>query len=136
MKTIEQIKKYINDSDMVLVGIGNEEWENGQRELFEKILEGKNHYIINEDMTEENNGWSKYSMWLMGSMNRKICIIESDVSMERPDRIRWPFERIAVINQKAIFIRINKKLPYIPVELKDRGIGIAENAMDILSGIC
>lgn len=135
MSALDIITENIEASDMVLVGIGNENRENGQKEKFEKLLKDKNHYIIDEDMVEGCEGWDHYSKWLMGSLNRKLCIIESDVTMNRPDRIRWPFERIAEINAKAVFIRINEKLPFLPVELKDKGISIKENAIDILNVI-
>ena len=135
MGSLEILKKNIAEADMVLVGIGNENRDNGQRQKYEKLLENKNHYIIDEDMTEASEGWNLYSKWLMGTLNRKLCLIESDVSMNRPDRIRWPFEKIAEINNKAVFIRINEKLPFLPVELKDKGISIKENAIDILKVI-
>lgn len=135
MTAFETLKKNIDDSDMVLVGIGNENRNNGQREKYEKLLVGKNHYIIDEDMTEENKDWDHYSKWLMGTLNHRLCLIESDVSLIRPERIRWPFERIAMINNKAVFIRINSTLPFLPAELKDKGISIKENAIDILDVI-
>ena len=71
MGSLEILKKNIAEADMVLVGIGNENRDNGQRQKYEKLLENKNHYIIDEDMTEASEGWNLYSKWLMGTLNRK-----------------------------------------------------------------
>ena len=55
--------------------------------------------------------------------------MELGVSMRLPQVVRWPFERVALLNNKAFFLRVNGKLPQINAELKEKGKGIGENSV-------
>ncbi len=76
--------------------------------------------------------WEVYTKWLQGTLNKKICILELGVGMKYPSVIRWPFERITVINEKAKFIRVHSSLYQLPEEIKEKGISIEENPIDFL----
>lgn len=76
--------------------------------------------------------WEVYSKWLQGTLNRKLCILELGVGVSYPTVIRWPFEKIAYLNQKSSFYRINSKLYQLSEELKNKGISIAENPVSFL----
>ena len=76
--------------------------------------------------------WKCYTKWLQGTLNRKLCILELGVNLVFPSIIRWPFEKVAFYNQKAIFIRVNEKLYHMSEELKDKGISVEKNAVDWL----
>jgi hypothetical protein len=73
--------------------------------------------------------WEKHKRWLTGTLNKSLYILELGVSMRLPQIVRWPFERVALLNNKAFFLRVNEKLPQINAELKDKGKGIAENSV-------
>ena len=73
--------------------------------------------------------WEKHKRWLTGTLNKSLYILELGVSMRLPQVVRWPFERVALLNNKAFFLRVNEKLPQINAELKDKGKGIAENSV-------
>ena len=79
--------------------------------------------------------WQKYTKWLQGTLNKKLCILELGVGMQCPSVIRFPFEKIGYFNQKADFIRINKNLYQLTEELKEKGISISENAVDWLASM-
>lgn len=76
--------------------------------------------------------WTKYTKWLQGTLNKKLCILELGVNLVFPSIIRWPFEKVAFYNQKATFIRVNETLYHMSEELKDKGIAVAQNSIDWL----
>lgn len=77
--------------------------------------------------------WEVYMKWLQNTLNKKICVIELGVGMKYPSVIRWPFERIARLNEKSYFFRIHEKLYQIPEEIKGRTSIIARNSVELLS---
>lgn len=90
--------------------------------------------IVNENYVEEGYlpQWEKYTKWLQGTVNKKLCILELGVGMQLPNVIRWPFEKVAFYNQKASFFRINEKLYQLTEEIGEKGVSIEGNARDYL----
>ena len=76
--------------------------------------------------------WSTYMKWLQGSLNKNIRILELGVGMKYPSVIRWPFERVTLINNKAKFMRVHERLFQLTEDIKDKGISIEENPIDFL----
>lgn len=76
--------------------------------------------------------WNLYMKWLQGSLNKNIRILELGVGMKYPTVIRWPFERVTLINNKAKFIRVHKQLFQLTEDIKDKGVSIEENPIDFL----
>lgn len=74
--------------------------------------------------------WEKYRMWLTGTLNKKICILELGTDFKYPSIIRWAFEKVAYINEKAVFIRINEKYPQFTEELKGKAYAYKENPIE------
>lgn len=79
--------------------------------------------------------WSQYTKWLQGTLNRRVLILELGVGMRFPTVIRFPFEKAAFFNQKAEFYRINEKLYHLTEELRGKGQGISQNAIDCLRNL-
>lgn len=79
--------------------------------------------------------WKHYTMWLQGTLNRRICILELGVGFAFPTVIRWPFERIAALNNKACFVRVNEKLPQIAKEIKDKSFSVKMNSGNFIAEI-
>lgn len=76
--------------------------------------------------------WEKYTKWLQGTLNHKLCILELGVGMKYPSVIRWPFEKMAFFNQKACIFRIHHRLYQLTEEISSKGYAIAEQPMDFL----
>ena len=76
--------------------------------------------------------WQKYTRWLMGTLNRKLCILELGVGMQFLQIIRFPFEKVAYVNQKAYFYRVHSRLYQLTEELKEKGISVPQNPVDFL----
>lgn len=70
--------------------------------------------------------WELYTKWLQGTLNKKICILELGVGMKYPSVIRWPFEKVAFLNNKAQFIRVHEFLYQVAEEIKDKGTAIQQ----------
>lgn len=90
--------------------------------------------ILAENYVEEGYlpMWDKHKKWLVGTLNKSILVLEMGVSMKFPQIVRWPFERIALLNNKAHFIRVNEKLPQTNAELKDKSESIHEASVEWL----
>lgn len=77
--------------------------------------------------------WNVYTKWLQGTVNRKLCILELGAGMMFAGVLRFRFEKIAGLNQKANLIRVHRSLCQIPEEIKERGTGISQNAVDFMA---
>lgn len=76
--------------------------------------------------------WQKYKLWLQGTVNRKLCVLELGVGMRFPSVIRWPFEKIVFFNQKAELFRVHSKLYQITEEIKEKGYGISYRPIEFI----
>lgn len=73
-------------------------------------------------------GWKNYTMWLQRTLNRKFALLELGVDFLVPTVIRWPFEKIAMLNNKAMLYRVNGKFPQLPSDIGEKGIAINEDS--------
>ncbi len=77
--------------------------------------------------------WQKYTKWLQGTVNKKLCILELGVGMEFPSVVRWPFEKVCFYNRKSKFWRVHSSLYQLSEEIKTRGKSIRENPVTFLN---
>ena len=77
--------------------------------------------------------WEKYTGWLQLTLNKNLVLLELGVSFDVPTVIRWPFEKIAMLNYKARLYRVNQKLPQLPLEIRDKGTSINENSFEFVN---
>jgi NAD-dependent SIR2 family protein deacetylase len=77
--------------------------------------------------------WEIYTKWLQGTLNRQLCILELGVGMKYPSVIRWPFEKVAFFNNKAKFVRIHTSLYQMAEEIKEKGVPMQENPVELMS---
>lgn len=91
--------------------------------------------IVSYEYYDENGyleKWSRYTKWLQGTVNRKLCILELGVGLGYPTVIRWPNERIITYNNKAFMFRIHDKLYQLSEGIGDRAKSVPENPMIII----
>lgn len=90
--------------------------------------------ILCESYAEEGYlpQWEVYTKWLQKTLNRKLCVIELGVGLNLPGVIRWPFEKIGFLNQKASFFRVHETIPQLTDDLKDKGVSVKCNAVEFL----
>lgn len=127
-ETIISINNRIKDENELLANIERIKCEKCGADLtFQNV--NATHYIE----TGYLNDWNKYTTWLQGTLNRKVCILELGVSLNVPSVIRFPFEKMGYLNQKSFFIRINELVPQLTPEISERGISIHQNSVSFLS---
>ena len=91
--------------------------------------------------TIQNNGylesgylpqWESYKKWLATTLNKKLCVLELGVGFQYPQVIRWPFERTAFYNKKAVFVRVHSRFPQIEAELADKAVTVKKSPVKLL----
>lgn len=78
--------------------------------------------------------WQRYTQWLTKTLSEELLVLELGVGFQKPEVIRFPFEKIAFYNQKAFLCRVHHAFPQLPQELRGRGVSFAENAVDWVNG--
>ncbi len=160
IENICQIKELFDNTQMILIGIGEEFCGNSNdicaayKKLAE-LLKDKNYYIVttntnfelsNYDFEDDRfvepcvenlnqTRWEHYTKWLQGTLNRKLIVLELGVGFDAPTVIRWPFEKITYFNLKATMIRVHQTLFQLPKEVQERGKSVQMNAVDFLVGL-
>ena len=76
--------------------------------------------------------WTRYTKWLQGTVNRKLCILELGVGLNYPTVIRWPNEKIVTYNNKSFMFRIHDKWYQLSEGIGERAKSVAENPMNII----
>lgn len=87
------------------------------------------HY--NEEGYQGN--WERYTKWLQGTVGKKLCILELGAGLMFAGILRFRFEKIVALNQKASIIRVHRSLDQIPGDISDRGKSISQNAVDFMA---
>lgn len=91
--------------------------------------------ILAENYVEEGylSQWQKHKLWITGTLNKKLLVLELGCSMKFPQIIRFPFEKIVSINEKAHMIRVHKTLPMIGAEISGRAEAVKQSSVEWLS---
>jgi len=74
--------------------------------------------------------WQKQRLWLTGTLNKKLVVLELGVSLKFPQIVRWPFEKIVEINEKSEIIRVNEKLPQLSENVSKRGLSVKKSSVE------
>lgn len=80
----------------------------------------------------EEKQWDFYNKWISSSLSKKIVIIEIAEGFNNPNIIRWPFEKITMINDKARMYRVNSTFYQVPKEIAEKAAAIKTDEMDFL----
>lgn len=73
--------------------------------------------------------WEKYKKWLTGTLNKSVLALELGVSLKFPQIIRWPYEKIVFLNEKAFLLRVNEKIPQISADISGKGEAVKLNSV-------
>lgn len=79
--------------------------------------------------------WAAYTKWQAGTLNHDLLLLELGVGFDSPTVIRWPFEKIAYVNQKAFLERVHERLYQLPVEVEERAGSQAANSVSWILGL-
>ena len=154
---IDDIKR----ADYVLFGLGKEIYSSDDTEIYDNLkklfasMEHVNYFIVSTDKAgtirncglnerrivcpvnennaeEEEKQWDFYNKWLSSSLAKKLVIVELGEDFSNPNVIRWPFERIVMINQKAKMYRVHSTFYQIPKEIGDRACAFEMNGAQFI----
>ncbi len=77
--------------------------------------------------------WQFYQKWLEGTLNRSLLMLELGVGVEFPTVIRFPFEKVTLINQKARLVRVHEQLYQLTEDVSkicgDRAVSVPQNSV-------
>ena len=78
--------------------------------------------------------WSNYTKWLMGTMHKKVVLLELGVGLEFPTIIRSPFEKMVTYNQTATLFRVHPTMNqlFLGEEVLPRAFGIRTDVRDFV----
>ncbi|MCI6676679.1 MAG: hypothetical protein MSG78_07255 [Clostridiales bacterium] len=155
----ETIYDDILNAEMLLIGIGKEvsEKQCKKEELdeayhqLEKLLKGRNYFVLTsntdgavhrtkiipmliaapyEEGGEEQ--WQSYMNWITCTLGHSLVILELGEGFEHPQLMRWPFEKMVMVNQKAKLIRVGEAFPQIPKDIGERAVSVKMNCVKFL----
>ncbi len=90
----------------------------------------RNEYFnINYNEKAYLANWEVYKKYLSHTLNSKLLILELGVGLDYPTVVRWPFERVAFINNKARFVRVNEKIFQSTAEIKEKTNSVPMNSV-------
>ncbi|MFQ9509915.1 MAG: hypothetical protein ACLRZ7_03090 [Lachnospiraceae bacterium] len=76
--------------------------------------------------------WQVYTRWLTYTINRKLVLLELGEGFETPTVMRWPFEKIAYMNEKAYLIRVGAKFSQITEELSNKAMSVSCHSLEFV----
>ncbi len=156
------LKADITDCEMLLIGIGDEWKCNAQTDsekiidiynMLNDYLGKKNYFIVTScddgliyksnlnkkritaPFFEQEKGeeqWNFYNRWLQSTLNHRLLLLELGEGFASPNFMRWPFENITFINNKAKLYRVHAKLPNIADNIRDKAVSVKENSVEFL----
>ena len=80
--------------------------------------------------------WSRYMSWLQGTMNRKTCLLELGAGLQFPSVFRFPFEKMAYFNRKAICYRVHRSLYQLTEEMAERSKSVPMHSVELFQDSC
>ena len=131
MRLVEEIHEFV-------AGGGKSE---DKFKYFIPFFEGKELYL-NQKRSEYSNikynesaylkNWEKYTKYLSDTLNRNLLVLELGVSLDYPNVIRWPFEKVTMINNGAHLVRVHNKLYQHTPEISAKTDSIQMNSVDYI----
>lgn len=79
--------------------------------------------------------WEKHKLWISGTLNKSLLILELGANMKFPQIVRWPFERLGIINNKAVLFRVNAKFWQLPEDIAGKAESIKSSAIEWLKSL-
>ena len=81
------------------------------------------------------HSWEEYQHWLMGTVNKKLLMIELGVKMQYSKIVREAFEKILAYNNKARLLCVGEFVFHVDETLKDRCISYGINSVEFLRSV-
>lgn len=79
--------------------------------------------------------WNAYTMWLSGTLNKRLLLLELGVGFKTPTVIRWPFEKTVAVNNKAYMYRVHENFSQLSEGMKEKADSIALNSAEFFRSL-
>lgn len=162
MRMTQEVWNKIINSEMLLIGIGTQlsVKEDNEKQIDEvydtlaKLAKGRNCFVITSNTDQklldgriskfltaapkvegQEKQWEAYMNWLSCSLTHELTILELGEGFADPMVMRWPFEKVLSMHQKATLIRVHPMLYQVPADLNGRGIGVKEDCIQFVKEI-
>ena len=119
----------IGEKDYFVVDIANETYIKKSSFDLNKVT-----IPLDKEVSEEDGekSWNEYTKWLQMTLNKDMLVLELGVGFDMPTLVRWPFEKIAMLNNKAFLCRVNENFPQLPDDIGDKGISVKSSVGEFL----
>lgn len=98
-----------------------------------KQVMSENRYKTNNYSAEGyREAWDTYTAWLQKTLNRKLVMLELGEGFDTPTVIRWPFEKVAAVNNKSTLVRVNKNFWQIAEDIEGKAIPVKMTGVDFV----
>ena len=126
------LAQLLSEKDYFIVNISSE--NNIKKSNFDMA---KVAIPLDEEVSEDENEnqWNEYTKWLQQTLNRDLLVLELGVGFDMPTLVRWPFEKIAMLNNKAFLYRVNENFPQLPDDIGDKGDSVKMTVGEFLDTI-
>ncbi len=127
-----KLSKVLDSKDYFVVNITNESYIKKSNIDVQRVT-----MPLDSEVSEETGEmqWNEYTKWLQQTLNKELLILELGVGFDMPTLVRWPFEKIASLNNKAFLYRVNENFPQLPDDLGEKGVSIKESVSGFLDAI-
>lgn len=132
------IEKHMNSTD------NDADWEKMWTELKDAMPQCPMcKRVMSVNMVKSNNyseegyrsAWDSYMSWLQKTLNKKLVMLELGEGFDTPTVIRWPFEKVAAVNNKATLIRVNKNFWQVSEDIEDKAISVKMSGIEFLENM-
>ncbi len=103
--------------------------------MCKRVMSVNLHKTNNYSEEGYKEAWDSYMSWLQRTLNRKLVMLELGENFETPTVIRWPFEKVAAINNKATLIRVNKNFWQISEDIEAKAMSIKMSGTEFLKNM-
>lgn len=151
----KEIISKISNCEKVLIGLGEKICDLEQFNKLSEIIDGKDYFIVSLDSAdtilnskidndrvaipmhdlEDDTRWNIYLKWLQNTINKELLILEIGVGFANPEIIRFPFEKVAMYNNKAGFIRVDKTFYQLTKEISDKGEAVKMDGNEFVNNL-
>lgn len=132
LENYNTLAKLLAEKNYFIVNISNE--NNIKKSNFDM---GRVAIPLDEEVSEADNEkkWNEYTKWLQLTLNKELLVLELGVGFDMPTLVRWPFEKIAMLNNKAFLYRVNENFPQLPDDIGDKGVSVKMSVGEFLDTI-
>ena len=115
---------------------------NGKLSEIDRVMYEGDELVFNQKRREWSDmqynetaylsNWNLYQNWLASTLSNDLLILELGAGLDYPTIIRFPFERVAYINNKAYMIRVHEKLYQLTEQISEKAVSVKKNSIDYI----